>query len=284
MKRTDPHSPTNLVTEDYRFEYAYDSHPEEGDRRYAMASLNRLVEDGVTFGQVHGGDTCDHCGARLRYVAVLQHLPTRTLIKVGETCLDNRFSLATQEFHRLRKAAELNRDRTKKATKRAAFLADERNAEAVEYAQAQTAPFDSEYDAPGWAEFFFSMLDQFDRNGDLSERQIDALIASKARKAERDAKRALESIQHPAAPVVEGKIVVTGEIIKLDVTDGQFTREVMTVRDDRGFKVWGTQPRALYEAKVGARVTFTATVEKSDRDETFGFFKRPTKPAILQEV
>jgi hypothetical protein len=51
----------------------------------------------------------------------------------------------------------------------------------------------------------------------------------------------------------------------------------MTVRDDRGFLVWGSVPAALGGIEQGDRVQFNATVTKSDRDETFGFFKRPTK-------
>jgi len=46
----------------------------------------------------------------------------------------------------------------------------------------------------------------------------------------------------------------------------------MRVEDDRGFVVWGTN---TMNAEVGDRVTFTATVCKSDNDPTFGFFKRP---------
>jgi hypothetical protein len=125
MTRTDPHSPLNLITENYEYAYAYDGHPEEGDRGACVPIVNQLIAQGWRFDQVHGGDTCDHCGARLRYVAVLKHIPTHTLIKVGEICLDNRFSLATGEFRRLRKNAALNRDRMARHEKRHAFLAVE---------------------------------------------------------------------------------------------------------------------------------------------------------------
>lgn len=196
---------------------------------------------------------------------------THTLIKVGETCLDNRFSLATGEFRRLRKNAALNRDRMARQDKREAFLREERNATAIEYLSA--APFNPFYD---------SLLSQFSSNGALSERQIDAVYRAIERDKEYAAKKAAEAAAHPPAPVVEGKIVVTGEIISIKLHQNAYgVREVMTVRDDRGFKVWGTQPTSLYDAEVGSRVTFTATVKKSDNDETFRFFRRPTKAAIL---
>jgi hypothetical protein len=266
-KRNDPHSPSNLVTEDYEYAYSYDAHPTEGDRRWAMTVLNGLLDEGWRFGQVHGGDTCDHCGARLRYVAVLKHLPTRTLIKVGEQCLDNRFDLASADFHRLRKAASLNRDRMRLADKRAQALEDPTTAEVVAYLDANASR----------SEFYSSVLSAFNRYGELTERQVAAVLKAKARDAEYAAKREAEAIAHPPAPCPEGRMVVSGEVVKIDVSPTPYgDREVMTVRDDRGFKVWGTQPRALYEAKVGDHVEFTATLERSDRDECFGFFKRPT--------
>jgi hypothetical protein len=289
MNRTDPHSPTNLVTEDYEFAYAYDAHPEDGDRGACMVILNRLIEDGWHFGQVHGGDTCDHCGARLRYVAVLKHLPTHTLIKVGETCLDNRFALATPEFHRLRTAAKLNRERRVMREVREAFAADHRDvidwlvAKSVE-ADARFGYVPDHYDLRqqdyGWLSFPLSLYATLMRKGTLSDAQVNAARSSATREHIREVKRA-EALKD-ASPVPSGRERVTGVITKLDISSyGPHAREVMTVCDDRGFKVWGTQPRALYDAKVGDRVTFEAALEPSDRDQYFGFFKRPTRPAII---
>jgi hypothetical protein len=58
-------------------------------------------------------------------------------------------------------------------------------------------------------------------------------------------------------------------------------REVMTVKDDRGFLVWGSTPHAIDSVQKGDRVRFVANVERSDRDETFGFFKRPRKAEVV---
>lgn len=94
---------------------------------------------------------------------------------------------------------------------------------------------------------------------------------------------ALQTLRAVASPVVVGTgVAVTGEILSLKLHENAYgVREVMTVRDSRGFKVWGTQPSALYGAVVGDCVTFLANVEVSDRDETFGFFKRPRKARNL---
>jgi hypothetical protein len=42
-------------------------------------------------------------------------------------------------------------------------------------------------------------------------------------------------------------------------------------------------PTAFRDAEVGAKVQFNAEVTRSDKDECFGFFKRPTKPLLNGE-
>ena len=275
MTRLDPHSPSNLVTEDYSFAYAFDGHPREGDRAACVPIVNRLVEDGWHFASIHDGDSCDHCGARLRYVAVLKHAPTRTLVKVGETCLDNRFDLATADFHRLRQQAKLNRERTALAEKREAFHADPRNARAVAFLNERLDAGDHGYEG-----FYFDLLSNFNRYGSLTERQVDAVHRAIEREAAYAARKAAEAAL-PTTPVIEGRIPITGTVLSVKWQEnGYGGREVMTVRDDRGFKVWGSTPSGVTVDR-GNIVAFVATVTKSDRDESFGFFKRPTKAEVL---
>ena len=100
--------------------------------------------------------------------------------------------------------------------------------------------------------------------------------------------------------ITAGKHIITGKIISTKLVDGfGYNQTVlkMLVVDDRGFKVYGTVPQAIideavprphslgaqvwdYEVLKGQRVTFSATVQASDDDDKFGFFKRPTKAAI----
>ena len=74
------------------------------------------------------------------------------------------------------------------------------------------------------------------------------------------------------------------------------------VKDDAGFRVWGSVPSALALLEVevadeidpsykwkeqrgmknGDRITFTATVTPSNDSRTFGFFKRPGKASVLK--
>ena len=132
----------------------------------------------------------------------------------------------------------------------------------------------------------FSLL----KYGKLSPKQCAAVLKCIDGAAERKAKWAAErEIENAnAEAIVNGKQIITGEIISTKWVDevycyGQRILK-MVVKDDRGFKVWGTVPRSIIEANddplKGQRVTFTATVQASNDDDKFGFFKRATKAAI----
>lgn len=107
----------------------------------------------------------------------------------------------------------------------------------------------------------------------------------RAAEAERVAVRLAEYEAAEEAP--EGRVQVSGEIIRTRAEDSyySFTSVVvkMLVRDDRGFKVWGTKPDSLNDAGVGSHVTFTATLTASQDDPKFAFFKRPTKASVTDE-
>lgn len=98
--------------------------------------------------------------------------------------------------------------------------------------------------------------------------------AAKQREAEREA----------AEPCPTGRIVITGEVVSVKSQHGAYGPQFkMLVKDDRGFKVWGTIPNAIYPS-AGCRVSFTASVEPSNDDNKFGFYKRPSKANILDEA
>jgi hypothetical protein len=90
-------------------------------------------------------------------------------------------------------------------------------------------------------------------------------------------------------PTGDGRTVVSGVIVGLKTVESQWgTAYKMIVRDDRGFRIYVTQPDAIGWAVRGDRVTFTARLTPSDDDPTFGFGSRPTKastePAVAAEV
>lgn len=83
-------------------------------------------------------------------------------------------------------------------------------------------------------------------------------------------------------PVVTGeKVQITGVVVNVALKETEWGyREVMTVKDDRGFKVWGTRPAKISDCSIGDKVTFIANIEASTEDECFGFYKRPSKVTI----
>lgn len=90
--------------------------------------------------------------------------------------------------------------------------------------------------------------------------------------------------------VPEGVQTVTGTLVSIKSQEGYYGRTTlkMLVEDERGFKVWGTYPTAFYhdkeDADRGDRVTFTATLTRSDRDRDFGFFKAPKQAKVTERA
>jgi hypothetical protein len=84
---------------------------------------------------------------------------------------------------------------------------------------------------------------------------------------------------------------VAGEVLSAQLREGYYGDEwKWLVVDDRGFKVWGTIPSAIWDVYDGEgknlrgrRVKFHAKVERSDKDEAFGFYKRPTQVELEAE-
>jgi hypothetical protein len=115
---------------------------------------------------------------------------------------------------------------------------------------------------------------QLTARGSLSDKQISLM---------RQLMDRLDHTDEVTADVVTGDSVqIIGTIIASGWKDTQYgSRQVMTVRDDRGFTVWGTQPAAISSAVAGDRLTLTAQVTASDRDTTFGFIKRPKGISLL---
>lgn len=114
---------------------------------------------------------------------------------------------------------------------------------------------------------------------------LASLITASTRDADRAARQAAKAAKQTApVPETDERIVIEGVVKSIAEKANDFgVRWVFTVEDDRGFRVWGTIPKAI-DPSIGDRVRFTAKVERSSDDETFGFIKRPTKPEILPAV
>lgn len=125
---------------------------------------------------------------------------------------------------------------------------------------------------------------------ELSDRQIEAVRRSAERDAEFAAAREAErAALANVAPLPTGRQRLVGEIVSVKTKNTPYGEQLkMIVRLADGNKVWGTVPGVLedeayadqFELK-GSQVSFTATVERAQDDEHFGFFKRPSGARIL---
>lgn len=277
MPRHDIHRPssTEFDPEAYRFVEVFDNHGTDGNPKYRAKVVAELVGKGYQIGAGSSGQ-CGHCGARIRYSALMIREDVMEFIFVGEQCLGNRFEgLTKDEFKRLREQGRLNGERTKKAEKIAALYATNPGLE-----QALST---NHY-------IISDIAYRVNRYGEISEKQVALVfkiaadeIARAQRKAEQDAKA--EALRQSGVEVpTGGRILVEGTILSIKTQEGIYGLQVkMLVESDEGWKVWGTLPSSLNDAGVdrGSRVRFIASIERSSDDALFGFFKRPTQATVV---
>lgn len=163
-------------------------------------------------------------------------------------------------------------------------------------------------------DFLWSMRENLEEWGALTEKQTDAVVRFIEKGYERQAGRAKQEAQwalekEAAECVPEGRVPLNGTIVKVKCVGGQYgTSWKILLKEERGFMVYGgmakafddshakyfsevsnTQldegilptPAGLSEWLTGQRVAFTATVTPSEDDSKFGFFKRPTKAEVV---
>lgn len=131
------------------------------------------------------------------------------------------------------------------------------------------------------------ILTRFKKTKKISPKQVDLILKLKNQASQQKSDRARLPDPSPV-PLAKEPIDVEGEVvsIKLRDRDPYYGEFVITVVDDRGFKVWGPMtnkhaykinPDGTKTAlmRKGDRVLFKAKLKPSDRDETFGFFKDP---------
>ncbi len=214
--------------------------------------------------------TCDHCGAWFLYGAAFKNDTTDETMIVGNICAA-KIGLDTDEY-----ADKLMRDKVRLmkarvvADKKMAALAPNRRA-ALEHKHYISS----------------DLRANFRKWHSLSIKQW--ALAKKL--VTDDATREKEKAEDPAtpipAPLLDGRHEFVGLILGVKWEAdyyGNLTVPKIVFKDDRGFKMYGTAPAVLLDRELkGSQVSFWATVEKSREDDTFGFFKRPTK-AVHKEA
>lgn len=149
------------------------------------------------------------------------------------------------------------------------------------------------YNASGVTSGFVdNVLRNLRQYGDLTPPQhqgimkgIPRAIEAAAKREEREHTEALRRDALAAAGItmLEGRREIAGEVATTKLVDNQYGATLkMMVIDDDGFKYWGSVPSAITVDR-GDRVTLTATVEASEDDPLFGFFKRPAKASVTHK-
>lgn len=288
--RNDNHSPTNMDPEAYEYVYAFDN---QQPGRLIGVDMDwwRSITDWAPETAQRGTNQCHHCGAHIRYVAIMKHLPTGKYIAIGEQCLDNRFELRSKaEFDKLRKAAQLDRQKMRIVKAATEFINTKADG------AAKTA-LDRECDL---AVTF--KLDGFGLNtvtdirvklwryGDISAKQvafINRLIAEVPERLTRQAERDAEvKVNAPS-----GKAEIEGVVVKVDVREndwGIVTKLTIKATTAEGVWLgWVTEPAALANdggVETGDTVALTATWEPSSDNPSFAFGKRPSKARFLSRA
>jgi hypothetical protein len=257
---------------------------------------------------------CDCCGARYMWGSTFYTAEANTYISIGCTCA-SKLRLgdpaAMKSFREQVNTWKIHNERVAAAR---AFVATHNlgAALALYLSNAKADPSLSEYDRFPH-NTLVDMMGKLVRWGTISEKQIAfahkllAQIADQPRKlAEREAKDAArQNVPDSAKRIrVEG-VVISAKYHEGGYTDTFFAPECIkiVVEHADGWRVWGTAPRELYYVEPnytageknnyrntspeaadwlkGKRVAFDARVTVSDKDSKFGFFKRPTKPELL---
>lgn len=315
-RRTDVHSLAKLDPADYDYIGSFDNWPEVGafvsqttdDYDTDFGPVNALnwqhaeykaarqlyEREGVKIHFGEGRSQCDHCGALARYISLFRHKPTGEVVAVGGTCASERFSCDsryTLDIKRLKKRAADAAERARAFGKANDFI----QAQAPELADWLLSP-EAEKVHPIFADLARKLI----RFGSLSEKQVAFARRLLQEHFERlrnggksDRELAFEAEKAKAEDCPRGRVVVTGVVLKTEVRDTQFGVQLkFAVKDDRGFVVWSSIPSALQLIQCegfqrglekGERVTFTATLEPSEKDPKFGFGSRPSKASLVVE-
>lgn len=294
MTRTDAHSPTNMDPADYQYVAAFDNGA-PGFLVNVDMDWWRSITNWPKATEHRGTHQCHHCGARIRYFAIMKHLPTGEHIAIGETCLDNRFELESKaQFDALRKAAALDRQKQRIKTAVLEWL-EHQSPEVVEVFQK-----DSEIDTvlggtlSAYAKrVLLSMKNNLWRYGELTEKQLafaHTLIAEAPAKHAEQERIAAERAAEVLVPAPEGKGVDFEGVVIKTVTEcgdyGWYTKLTIKVTTTEGvWLVWVTEPKALAGnggTLRGDVVRMRANLTRSNRDAHFAFGKRPSQAQLIE--
>lgn len=280
---------------------------------------------------------CKRCGGEGHYSHNGDHSRCyecdNTSAKLGEQLASRE---AAEKWCHVRALAKANRERKAEEKRMAAVRAQEANAEALKLAAPDVFEFlmnvviedDNQADFANyeeWAAQYNQGKSKIEKNSFIrsmaeclrwvgpSRPFSEKMIAGVRHVMAQLAERAAVDAARPAVPT-EGRQKITGTILSTKIVEGDYgTAYKIVVEDDRGFKVYGSLPKAqaeeAYDAFIvqieadgydwrtfgsgvwflgteaddryngvkGRRIQFDAAITASNDDKSFGFASRPTK-------
>ncbi len=303
--RHDAHRPSTIKPMDYEYVAQQCMKIEGlGDCEILMENRKRIaahmkMTGGKYSGHEHGGN-CGVCGSvNAVYTVLFYHAKTNSYIRMGTDCADKCHMGNPEDFRTFRTQVQDALKRRAGKAKAQAILTEGGLDRVWTIYEATTASgFPGEQvditgrQVPSSVPFeertIFDIVGKLVQYGSISEKQtafIAKLVSKIDTRAERARQRAEEDAK--ALPCPTGRLQVEGTVLSTKYQESPYGETLkMLVKTDAGWKVWGTVPSVLEiftdgdvqrGLQHGDRIRFTATVTPSDKDDKFGFFKRPTK-------
>ena len=296
-ERNDIHRPSAIIPTDYVF-VAFENVPGAGSYGswdYAACveqNYNRkLIRDhmertgGKYSDHSHGGN-CMVCGSvNAVWTVLFYHEKTNTYVRMGSDCAEKcemAYSNGDLDAFKtsMKAAAELAAGKKKAIAK----------LEELDLSECWTI-YEADYSLDSLKTAKYEELTIRDivgklvKYGSVSEAQVNflrSLLTKIENRAEREAKFAAEKAA--ALPVPEGRVNITGTILKAEMKETQFGNVMkIVVKSADGWVVWGTCPSNIAPER-GMKVSFTATIKVSPSDPKFGFFSRPIAAVELSKA
>lgn len=302
-ERTDLHCPAKFVPTNYTVQGLYDTGvdwmgepiddfrdwPDDAD----MGLLTRFRYSERVF-------DCHHCGhSDIRYIALVQHIPTGDYIIMGKDCVD-RVGMAFDAYRWKAIQDRAKVEAVKAARQRKINKFAEAEPEIFAYLSDRHVKNDGTPAKVYSNNFVRSIAAQLFSKGELTEAQVTAVKANITREAEKATEREQAVAKGepkpervvPTTPVPEGRVTVWGTIVSTKEVEDKFSpypdatiTKMLFVMDD-GNKVWCTLPQSLWfdgegraREQRGVRIQLAVTIERSKTDEHFGYGKRPVVKA-----
>lgn len=282
-QRTDPHRVGAIIPADYDYCFSFSLATTVDGWPVPSINIDLVVElrqRGV-FANIHPTNQCDVCGAHFIHGDVWKHTPSGQYITLGHICADKYELYADRaEWKRIRGSEIAKVERRAKR-----IMVHEKMRETLK-------------DTPGLGKALKvdhyitqDIRASFIQWGTLTKKQIEVVFKIEREKQERASEVWVEAqVDETARQTVEGEIISTKHE---DTIYGPSVKMLVKIEHEGGYwKTWGTLPQSLWYEKdeqgietftdpKGKRIRFTAKLKRSDRDQSFSFFSRPTKASYI---